>query len=214
MREGIQHLYQVFLNCLFPKKCLVCKQIFDVYVCENCRHKVFLREEETYAAGDIDVLYVGYYYTSKLRSLMHTFKYEYIQGLGKHFAEGFRDEDLLNTKIDCIIPVPLHYKKLCQRGFNQSEIIAQEISKKIEIPVQNILLRNRKTKQQALLNRKMREKNVHKAFTLKTQGEITSVLLIDDVYTTGATLQECARILKQSGVQTVYAYVVYKKDIL
>lgn len=111
-------------------------------------------------------------------------------------------------KADYIIPVPLHWTRLFKRRYNQSAILAQHISHVIKIPVLfTALKRNRRTKTQGHLSPKDREKNVKNAFYISNKHIIDiqnkHILLIDDVLTTGATVNECARILKEAGAQTV-----------
>ena len=103
---------------------------------------------------------------------------------------------------DWLIPVPLHPTRKRERGFNQSGEIARHFSRIVGIPVaQHWLLRTRPTKVQAGLTRRERRHNVSGAFAMSKQADVDgkTVLVIDDVFTTGATLNECARILRQSG---------------
>ncbi|MDI6781920.1 MAG: ComF family protein [bacterium] len=109
--------------------------------------------------------------------------------------------------IDIIIPVPLHKTKLKSRGYNQSDILAAFIGKKMNIPVsRNNLKRIKATITQASLKRKERIKNIHNAFCIRQPEEFSAkrILLIDDVFTTGATSNECSRILKQAGSDDVF----------
>jgi ComF family protein len=114
----------------------------------------------------------------------------------------------LIDQADFIIPVPLHYRRLRERRFNQSALLAQEIAKATgQNYVPDALLRTRHTKPQQGLKAKERDKNVHGAFAVN-DGHLKNVsgkniLLIDDVYTTGATLNECARILKAAKAASV-----------
>lgn len=111
---------------------------------------------------------------------------------------------------DAIIPVPLHPKKKRKRGFNQADVIANELSSNLLLFGINIkvdmefLLRNVNTRPQKNLNAKQRMKNVHGAFTCSTSKKYKSVILIDDIFTSGSTINEAARVLKNAGVQKVY----------
>ena len=110
------------------------------------------------------------------------------------------------TDYSLIIPVPLHIKKLRERGFNQSLILADAIGKKWQIPVNFSLLKRHKfTLTQTGLNKKEREQNIKGAFEVSDKEKIAgrNIILIDDVYTTGATINECAKILIKAGAQKV-----------
>lgn len=116
-------------------------------------------------------------------------------------------------KIDVIIPVPLHKSKRRKRGYNQAEILAEEIARawqsevvgKDMIVLKNVLFRIKKTKPQKLLDDFERQKNLQGAFSIKTNWKpVKNVLLIDDIYTTGATIQKIAQELKRAGVENVY----------
>ena len=112
---------------------------------------------------------------------------------------------------DWLIPVPLHPTRKRERGFNQSGEMARHLSHIVGVPVaQHWLLRTRPTKVQAGLTRRERRQNVSGAFALSEQADVhgKAVLVIDDVFTTGATLNECARILRQSGAARVAVLTV------
>ena len=104
--------------------------------------------------------------------------------------------------VDAIVPVPLHPRRYAERGFNQARLLADILGQKIGRPVVDLLKRDRYTLQQAKLSREERQLNVHHAF-LNSNFNANAVLLVDDVFTTGATMQECARVLKASGVKKV-----------
>ena len=117
-------------------------------------------------------------------------------------------KDYIQTIVpDCLVPVPLHPSKFRKRGFNQAELLAREFGKQMNIPIRLLLKKKQKTKDQKNLNRIERKKNVKNVFCVNgaeiKKGVPKSVLLIDDVTTTGSTLTECARVLKHQGVQQV-----------
>lgn len=108
---------------------------------------------------------------------------------------------------EAIIPVPLHFTRRFQRGFNQSEFLARQLGKRLRIPViVDALRRCRRTSAQSGLDRKARRQNIRGAFSC---GEIRhgKVALVDDVLTTGTTLTECARVVKQAGASEVTVWV-------
>ncbi|RNC28862.1 MAG: hypothetical protein AWM53_01049 [Candidatus Dichloromethanomonas elyunquensis] len=106
---------------------------------------------------------------------------------------------------DAVVPVPIHPHKLAERGFNQAEIIASILSNHLGIPIKNYILRTKNTLPQTSLGRKERIENLHGAFEIKEKVMKDEIIwLADDVTTTGATLEECAQILKTNGVKEVY----------
>jgi len=103
---------------------------------------------------------------------------------------------------DLVLPVPLHPQRLKERGFNQSGLLAGELARKLRVPVSfNVIVRKNRTEPQTRLNRKERLKNVKGAFELSGAQAMRGrrILLVDDVFTTGTTLSECARTLKKNG---------------
>jgi ComF family protein len=117
------------------------------------------------------------------------------------------DERLRNRKFDLLVPVPLHSARQRERGFNQAGLLAELLSAARGIPCQSALERVRYTTTQTAFDRTERMENLHNAFRLRKKMNVRHlhVLLIDDVLTTGATLSECARVLKKAGASTVYA---------
>jgi len=149
-------------------------------------------------------------YTPPMRRLLHLFKYGNRTALRRVFGRwifSFIDTYHIDlTGVDLVLPVPLHNVRIRERGFNQAGILAGMIAKEFSIPVSHKnLIRIRPTENQARLNQKERWTNIHGAFKIKHPSEIIgkSVLIIDDLLTTGATLSEITRILKQCGAQSV-----------
>lgn len=119
--------------------------------------------------------------------------------------------DIFERKVDLIIPVPLHYSRLFKRKYNQSALLAAELSKLCHIPVDyESLKKSKHTLPQIQCDGKQRIKNVHNAFDVISPEKIKNkrILLIDDVYTTGSTLSECAKILRKSGAKSIDALTV------
>lgn len=123
----------------------------------------------------------------------------------------FAGRDIFKEGVDLIIPVPLHFTRMLRRKYNQSAILARELSRQTGIKVEyKALVKNKKTIPQVLCDSKQRTKNVKNAFTVKYPEAIKDkrIVLIDDVFTTGATLRECAKILKKHGAKSVDALTV------
>jgi ComF family protein len=145
-----------------------------------------------------------------LRQVVHRFKYGRKVSLGKPLgrlmAGGCR-EFLNDCGIELIIPVPLHPKRLRWRGFNQSVLLARQVSRAYALPIDAfILIRDKETLPQTQLSEEERRKNVRGAFSVRAPGVLKAktILLVDDVYTSGATLNECSRVLTRAGARKVH----------
>ena len=149
------------------------------------------------------------YYEGPLREAIHRWKYEEKNYLslffGEKLAEGFcRYWD--PQSFDLIIPVPLHSKRLREQGFNQALLLVKELSRRTRIPYSKRLLQKRiLTPPQVNLSGGEREKGVRGSFHIQRDEEIEgkSILLVDDVYTTGATVNECSKVLLKAGAERV-----------
>jgi len=117
------------------------------------------------------------------------------------------DARLRNRAFDLIVPVPLHPARLRERGFNQAHLLATMLGQKIGAPVSSVLERVRYTTTQTAFDRIDRMENLHNAFRLRKKATVRElrVLLVDDILTTGSTLTECARVLREAGAQSIYA---------
>lgn len=112
-----------------------------------------------------------------------------------------------DLEVHCVVPVPLHFYRFIHRGYNQSEILARYVSENTGFPcLKDLLYRNRFTESQSKFNAKARSTNIRNAFSFNETYEISNqnILLVDDVYTTGSTVEECAKILKRNGASKVY----------
>ena len=146
-----------------------------------------------------------------IQDLIHLLKYgnKPIVGnyLGNLFAEKYRN-DLYELKISAIVPVPLYHSKKAERGYNQSYHFAKGISRILGIKINSsTVVRTRKTETQTHLTREERNKNVEKAFRIKSNSKLDgkNILVVDDVITTGSTINECTKIIKSAGAENIYA---------
>jgi ComF family protein len=159
-------------------------------------------------------------YDGGLRDLIHLLKFQQVRPaaavLGRMLAEAITGLDAtLPAGEIVVVPVPLHARKRAQRGFNQSELIARAALKQLHRPERfqisiNALVRRRETESQIGLTRHQRRENLRGAFALVNPAQIAkrNVLLVDDVYTTGTTAAECARVLRRAGANRVYVATV------
>jgi len=157
-------------------------------------------------------------YDSGLRELIHLLKYNQVRPaanvLGRMLMEAVEDLKPLFTASEVlVVPVPLHSGKLRQRGFNQSELIARaglKLNSGRFRLIAGLLERRRETKSQIGLSRHQRRENIRGAFVVAKAGEVVGreVLVVDDVFTTGTTVSECARILRRAGASKVFVATV------
>ena len=116
-------------------------------------------------------------------------------------------------KYDIIIPVPIHKKRRLKRGYNQTELIAKEICKNISLELKtDVLIKQKNIKAQSELNKNERKQNIKNAFEIKNINEIIDkkILLFDDIYTTGSTVNECSKILKKVGAKQIGVVTIAK----
>ncbi|MFH1947115.1 MAG: ComF family protein [Candidatus Magasanikbacteria bacterium] len=183
--------------------CPVCHKPRDGGVCcDGCYQASCIKSE---------IAITTYREEALIGNIIHTLKYSLAEDvliIIERMIISFlgRNKDMF-TEVECIVPVPLHKKRLAERGFNQAELIANILGRKINKPVRNFIQRTKNTPHQARLSRQERLKNVVGAFAPE-QNLLSCVLLVDDIYTTGSTIQECARGLKKQGVEKVYAFTL------
>ena len=149
-----------------------------------------------------------------VRDLIHRFKYggEVWLGsvLGDFLAQGLRDPRLRGRSFDTVVPVPLHPLRKREREFNQAEVLGRELARKNELFFCEALERLRYTVTQTHFDRRRRMENLRNAFKVRRNATVQGkdVLLVDDVLTTGSTLDECARVLLAAGAQSVRGLTV------
>ena len=189
--------------------CSVCSRPFETWVEDDHPCEACLNKRPFY-----NKLIVPYLYDGDLMSAVHQFKYskkDYLaKSLGPLLAI-FAAEQLRGTDRFLVMPVPLHPKRLRQRGFNQSLLLAKHVATQLNAELDFLSLRRiRYTQPQTGLKKDQRRKNVRKAFGLTDPKGVKgrTVILVDDVATTGNTLNECARVLRKAGAENVYCTVL------
>jgi ComF family protein len=161
-----------------------------------------------------DAVYTYGSYEDSLRKLIHLFKYDGVQPLARRFGDWLALALPREQRFDVIVPMPLHWIKRWQRGFNQSDLLAREIGRRWQVPVRTVVRRKKSTAPQAGLTNAKRRANVSGAFTVRRGVSLKGqrVLLIDDVITTGATARACALALKRAGAKHVAVLALARTD--
>jgi ComF family protein len=231
---------KALLDVIFPPLCHCCKAFIpeagDLHLCSDCRSASPLivsphcmvcglpllteggidhccggciEEPPPFAAARAAVLFEG-----PVRELVHRFKYgkkvQHSRPLALLVARNLGEFVMANAA-DLIIPVPLHVKRLRQRGFNQAILLGKILSRMWRLPLsRNNLTRTRWTEPQINLTAAERRQNVRGAFAVKDPAAVEGrrIILVDDVYTTGSTVAECARTLKKAGAEAVFVVTV------
>lgn len=147
------------------------------------------------------------------KKLIHKFKYHDQTTMAKTFAKLLyqRYHRQIDKNIDVIVPVPMHKIKRLMRMYNQSSVLADALARFLQKPVNhNILIKSKWTKPQVMLSKSAREKNLIKSLQFNTKYNVHNkkVLLIDDVATTGSTINQCSNILKTAGADTIYCLTI------
>ncbi len=176
----------------------------DQFVCVNCRGRAFHFECAVAVMQSRGVL----------RDLIHRLKYNGELWLAEPFGDlleqGLEDERLEGENFDAVVPVPLHPLRRREREFNQAEILGRELARRRGWLFFDVLRRTRYTVTQTHFDRRRRMQNLRDAFTMRHDAVVQGkhLLLVDDVLTTGSTLDECARVLLEAGAQSVRALTV------
>ncbi|MEK7503615.1 MAG: ComF family protein [Patescibacteria group bacterium] len=211
------------IDLLMPKKCLGCGRE-GTYICKDC--EVFLSEVDPMLGSPTSPVILGeiglpnivsvWEYEGLMEKLILKIKYDGCYDIVGELVETVFKKIDLNLPKDMIITfVPMYNKKERRRGFNQSELIAQRVGDKIGRPVVRLLGKMKDNQSQVGLGPQERLSNVKDVFQFQTKLSLvqvpSSVLLVDDVYTTGATMNECVKILKKGGIKSVYGFTLARK---
>ncbi len=221
MRSGFISL----IEYIFPPRCVFCNEILKtgapIYICEKCADKIgyynncinylsLPKDLKIYCDG---MICVGRY-SENLKDSLRRFKFSnkpsYYRAFGMLLALKVQNTIQLDN-IDLIIPVPLHKNRQKQRGYNQAELVAKYASKQLKVPfAENILIKTSESKNQSVLSRNERFFNLEGLFYVNNAETIINknILLIDDIITTGSTVNQCSKALKQAGASTIIAAVI------
>lgn len=229
--EALSTLLDGMLSLIFPPRCEVCGTLQEPVVCARCHdafraihapycqqcglpfdplaqsaaHCAICREEPP----TFDAARAAGAYENELRRAIHLFKYDGVRALAAPLAAFVAETITFPFEIECLCPVPLHPQRATMRGYNQSELLAEEMGEHWSLPViPTMLTRTVNTTPQMQLPAAERKRNVKGAFAVSAPVAGRTIGLVDDVYTTGSTLSECSRILKRAGAQRVLVLTV------
>ncbi len=216
-KNNFLDFFDVFLNFLFPSKCVICGKIGDI-LCNECFSKIkHYPQQKINPPLNVDLMIVCGYYDGILKKLIRKFKFSKKKSLYlplSHFVEDCLKDTNYFHSVDLITSVPLHKNRLKERGFNQSELIAKHLSNFLNLPYEeNILERTKETSFMYNLSKNDRKRNVKGVFSVNRNIKGLKILIVDDILTTGATLSEVALEMKRKGANSVYALTVARSVI-
>lgn len=228
-------LTEAVLDLFYPRRCPFCDRVIqpDASVCEDCRKKIpYVREpvckkcgkpladERTEYCMDCNrgrhIFTAGravFSYEGMVRESLYRFKYanrrEYAMFYAGEAAAAYGGW-IAHMGVQAIVPIPLHKKRKQKRGYNQAEVFAEALSKRLNIPVQSGILRRMiNTRPQKALGNFERKKNMKNAFiSAENMVHLDRILLVDDIYTTGTTVDAAAAALRDAGVKEIYVLCV------
>lgn len=204
---------QGLLNFLFPDplQCFLCGTSIPAKgICPACAKLLHQAEQrlKLLSIPHVREVYALAPYTQHIRKRLHALKYWDKTVFARNFAQAVIDRGIITERYDFVTAVPMHRRRYIQRGYNQAELLAEEIATARQLPFRLVLKRVRHTKPQHMLGRTARAENVADAFMLTGDVRGQRVLLVDDILTTGSTLSYAASQLAKAGVKQVDALVV------
>ena len=212
-------LIEQIISYIFPNVCGICGKICENSLCPSCSvklKKIAKYEIESISNKNFSYLAYLFKYSGIIREKLIVYKFKDHSYLYKTFSKII----IKNKKIcrfiksyDIIISVPIHKKRFRQRGYNQSELLAREISRNLEVPIEKeVLIKTKNNNAQSTLNKSERIKNTIDVYAIINSEKVKNkkVLLVDDIYTTGSTANECSRMLKQAGASEIAVLTIAK----
>ena len=232
LRERGSGLAHTFMDLLYPRRCPLCNVVLPFQrgkVCRSCLERLEMIQapvcmkcgksiesvEQEYCR-DCEAIpkhfkrgYPVFHYKGAIKDALYAFKYDNQRDYADFFVECVLQrygKELQTLELDGIIPVPVHRHKRKMRGYNQAELLAKQIGRRLKIKVYaDYLERCVDTSPQKELNDKIRMKNLKNAFKMSENAiKLKRVLLVDDIYTSGATIEACTSVLLAAGVEDIY----------
>lgn len=223
---AIKKVVEILLHILFPNKCMICRSpiAYDGRICDTCfKTAPFIDNENCLLCNHSDCicnikrnhferLISSFYYEPNFNQAIIDFKFRNVKINGKKLAF-YMALNIAYLDIDLIIPAPLYKKDQHVRGFNQSYVLAKWVSFYSKIPLaSDVLIKHKQTDKQHDLSAIKRRKNLKDAFKICNPQLVKgkTILLVDDVYTTGSTMRECSRMLKINGAKSIICLTAAK----
>ena len=200
------------VNFLFPRKCLECKKV-GRYICDDCILKV--RVGGILNKDNLKV-YSIFRYEGVIRRAIISLKYKFATDISEELVnltvKRLKNSNYFEGKNFTLVPIPLHRQRENWRGFNQTEIIGEKIASKMGWKYsRDLLIRVKKTNPQVELKGVERKENLSNAFTINPDKSISKnikIIIFDDVYTTGSTINEATKVLKKDGFTKIFCLVL------
>lgn len=213
-------LLEKILEYIFLPSCGICKKLGEGYLCKNCGKELEKYKLETIECEKINKYIVEKFYIFKYLGIVRNMIIEYkfndkpylYRMFCKIIVEDKKTCEFLKN-YDIIIPVPVHKKRKRKRGYNQSELISKEVAKRLDLKIySDILIKINNNKMQSKLNKKERMINVKNVYKIINDEKIINknVIIFDDIYTTGATVNECINLLTKAKVNKIGVLVLAK----
>lgn len=204
-------------SLIFPPVCKSCNKRIDSnmnIICNECWNglvrvdkEIFLQKE---IPENINKVYAIFQFDDLFQKIIHALKYQGNNSIGVELGKRmskYVEPEMVNKERGMFVPVPLHPIKYRERGYNQAEAIARGLSIGLDIPLNTRLIKRVKnTSTQTKLNAEERRKNMESAFVIDSNSDIEKIrqiVLVDDVFTTGSTMNSAAKVLKESGINKV-----------
>lgn len=219
---SVKNFYDLILDLVYPPVCGICGKFNQDFLCKKCQK--MLEAEAKFKIDKVDNqeyffenhLYI-FKYEGIIRKLILNYKFNEKSFLYKTFVNFLlKNEKFFKIlkSYDTIIPVPVSSKRMNERGYNQSELIADDIVKQITECecIADCLIKNKNIIEQSKLNKEQRQKNIQGVYILKNNEKLINkkILLIDDIYTTGSTANECCKVLQKAKPKKIDVFTIAK----
>lgn len=213
--EGRISLGRWLLFWLFPRKCPVCRKVIppQQMICPGCREALPHNETAPPSLRYLHGLSAPYRYQAGVQKVVSAFKFRGRRELAPMLAQAMDQTLPVELRPELVIGVPMHPSRRRQRGYNQADLLARELGRIRQVPSSTTaLVKYRNNRLQHHLSAGERRANVKDVYQVRDAAQVAgkTVLLVDDVFTTGSTLEECARVLRQAGARQVWG-VVYAR---
>lgn len=217
------NIKDIMLNLIYPPVCGFCNEINNEFLCDSCRKKIEMikvSKVDNYVNAPVyfDEHFYMFKYGKDVRDAILKYKFDEKSYMYKSFAKLLSEDEVFKNNFinnyDFIICVPIHKKRFKERGYNQSELISKEIAKLCnKTYCKDVVQKSKNIVAQSSLDKLDRVRNIKDAFKLGKNCEIVKkkkIAIFDDVFTTGATVNECAKVLKESGAEKVGVFTLAK----